>query len=320
MENNNVIKTTEEMVNEYLETRKVNLKPYSYSIVKNILYKHFISYFKDLDLNKLSPSDINNYYLSIAKLKLKNKTKNNIISSVMVLIEWLDLMEYISVSISRKFKQIIKMFPMTERPKSDYLTIEEIKKLIDSIEITDLESAREKLMIEVLSFSGLRKSELRALTFNDVDMKHCTININKQIQTITNNGVTEDILVKYTKTNSNRIVNLPKWLIKDIKEYHSYYSKYVKQVKEEYNDIIFPYKVVRINRILNRHLKNANLKHIKVHDLRHSYCTMLYENGADSKFVQKQLGHSSDRTSRDIYEHLTNKMELKGIRIVNKLI
>ena len=153
-----------------------------------------------------------------------------------------------------------------------------------------------------------------------MDIKNCTIVINKQIQTITSNGKTEDILVKYTKTNSNRIVNLPKWLIKEIKEYHSQYVKHIKLEKEEYNDTIFPYKVVRINRILNKHLKNANLKHIKVHDLRHSYCTMLYENGADSKFVQKQLGHSSDRTSRDIYEHLTNKMELKGIKIVNKLI
>ena len=316
----NEIMTTEEMVNEYLETRKVNLKPYSYSIINNILNKHFLSYFKNKNMNELTPKDINEYYLNIAKLKLKNKTKNNIISSVMVLIDWLDLMEYISVSISRKFKQIIKMFPMTEKPKSDYLTIDEIKKLIDSIEIKNLETEREKLMIEVLSFSGLRKSELRALTFADVDIKHCTICINKQIQTITNNGITEDVLVKYTKTNSNRIVNLPKWLIKDIKEYHNNYSKYIKQTKEEYNDIIFPYKVVRINRILNKHLKNANLKHIKVHDLRHSYCTMLYENGADSKFVQKQLGHSSDRTSRDIYEHLTNKMETKGIKIVNNLM
>ena len=316
---NEIIKT-EVMVEEYLKTRKVNLKPYSFSIINNIINKHFLSYFKDIDLNKLKPKDINDYYLMIANLDLKPKTKNNIISSVMVLIEWLDIMEFIDISITRKFKQILKMFPLTESPKSDYLTINEIKKLIDAIEITDIESEREKLMIEVLSFSGLRKSELRGLTFNDIDARRNIININKQIQTIINDGVTKEVLVKYTKTNKNRVVNLPKWLVKNIREYQTKYLSYIKENKIEYNEYIFPYKVVRINRILNKYLKKANLKHIKVHDLRHSYCTMLYDNGADSKFVQKQLGHSSDRTSRDIYEHLTNKMEKKGIQIVNKLI
>ena len=278
--------TTEEMVNNYLETRSVNLKPYSYSIIKNIINKHFLSYFKNILLNSLEPKDINNYYLYIAKLKLKPKTKNNIISSVLLLIDWLDIMEYINISISRKFKQILKMFPLTESPKSDYLTIKEIKQLLDSIDDNNLENKREKLMIKLLAFSGLRKSELRGLTFNDIDYKNNTIIINKQIQTITNDGKTTEVLVKYTKTNKNRIVDLPKWLIKEIKEYNKYYLSIIKINKEEYNEYIFPYKVVKINRILDKYLKKANIRHIKVHDLRHSYCTMLYENGADSKFVQ----------------------------------
>ena len=163
--------TTEEMVNNYLETRSVNLKPYSYSIIKNIINKHFLSYFENIMINSLEPKDINNYYLYIAKLKLKPKTKNNIISSVLLLIDWLDIMEYINISISRKFKQILKMFPLTESPKSDFLTIEEIKKLLDSIDDNNLENRREKLMIKLLAFSGLRKSELRGLTFNDIDYK-----------------------------------------------------------------------------------------------------------------------------------------------------
>lgn len=314
------IRTTKDLVDEYLRSRKVNLKPYSYSIINSILNKHFLSYFEDKVLNELTPKDINDYYLNVAELELKTKTKNNIISSVLVLIEWLDIMEYIPTSISRKFKQIVKMFPLIETPKSDYLTLDEIKILLSSIDISDFNSERDKLMIEFLSFSGLRKSELRAITFSDIDYKSNTIIINKQLQTIVLNGRTKEVLVNYTKTNKDRLVNLPKWLIKDIKEYKKKYISYIKENKIEYNDVIFPYKVVRINRILDKYLKKANLRHIKVHDLRHSYCTMLYDNGADSKFVQKQLGHSSDRTSRDIYEHLTSKMQDKGIRIINKLL
>ena len=310
---------TKELVEEYLNSRKVNLKQYSFSILKNVIDKHFLIFFNDIDLNKLTPKIINDYYLYIANLNLKPKTKNNIISSVLVLIDWLDIMELIPSNINKKFKQILKCFPLIEEPKNDYLNNDEIKKLLNSIETNNIEEKREKLMIEVFIFSGVRKSELRGLTFDDVDINNSTLLINKQIQTITSNGKTSDVLVNYTKTNRNRMINIPKFLLKEILKYKKEYLSYIKINNIEYDEYIFPYKVVRINRILDKHLKNANIKHIKVHDLRHTYCTMLYDNGCDSKFVQKQMGHKSDRTSRDIYEHFTNKMESKGIEIINKI-
>ena len=304
--------STRMMVEEYLKYRKINLKQYSYSIIENIIKKHFLNYFENVCLNDLKPTDINDYYISIANLDLKPKTKNNIISTVMVMINWLDIMEYINSSISRKFKQIIKSFPLTESPKSDYLTKEEIDKLISNIKVNNREDELEKIMIELLAYSGIRKSELRGLSYSDIDKDLSIIRINKQLQTITTNGKTEEVLVQYTKTNKNRIVYVPKWLINELLNY---------QLKNKVNDkeLIFNYKVVKINRILNKHLNNAHLKHIKIHDLRHSYCTMLYENGANSKFVQIQMGHSSDRVSRDIYEHLTNKMQEAGRHIIDLL-
>ncbi|MBQ9899702.1 MAG: site-specific integrase [Acholeplasmatales bacterium] len=307
--------TTRMMVEEYLNSRRVNLKAYSFSIISNILNKHFLNYFEKLNLNGLKPKDINDYYLSLASLQLKPKTKNNIISTIMVFINWLDIMEYLCPSIKRKFKQIIKAFPLTESPKSDYLSLEEIKILFSSMNIKSFEDRREKLMIQVLLFSGLRKSELRALTFNDIDIKNSCIYVNKQLQSISINGKLNEVLVEYTKTNKNRVINIPKWMIEEIEKYR---KKYIKE--KNYNDVIFPYKYVRINRILNKHLTNAGLRHVKIHDLRHSYCTMLYDNGANSKFVQRQLGHASEKTSRDIYEHLTSKMMENGIDIINNLI
>ena len=304
--------STTKMVEDYLNNRKINLKLYSYSIIENIIKKHFLNYFKNKDLSKLLPSDINDYYISIANLNLKAKTKNNILSTVMVMINWLDIMEYINSSICRKFKQIIKPFPLIEAPKSDYLTKEEIKYLISNIKIRNKKDELEKLMIELLAYSGIRKSELRGLSYLDIDVEASTIRICKQLQTITINGKTEEVALNYTKSNKNRRVYVPKWLVNDIMDY-----------KNKYNicddSLIFNFKVVRINRILNRHLKNCNLKHIKIHDLRHSYCTMLYENGANSKFVQIQMGHSSERISRDIYEHLTNKMQENGRNIIESL-
>lgn len=307
--------TTRMMVEEYLNSRRVNLKAYSFSIISNIINKHFLNYFEKLNMNELKPKDINDYYLSLASLNLKPKTKNNIISTIMVFIDWLDIMEYLCPSIKRKFKQIIKAFPLTEAPKSDYLSLEEIKILFSAMNIKSLEDRREKLMIQVLLFSGLRKSELRALTFDDIDVDNSCINVNKQLQSININGKLNEVLVEYTKTNKNRVISIPKWMIKELEKYRKIYYR-----KKNHSNIIFPYKSVRINRILNKHLTKAGLRHVKIHDLRHSYCTMLYDNGANSKFVQRQLGHASEKTSRDIYEHLTSKMMENGIDIINNLI
>lgn len=304
---------TKAMVEEYLNSRKVNLKPYSFSIISNILKKHFLSYFSRYHLNLLTPKEINDFYVCLASLDLKIKTKNNILSTIMVFIEWLDIMEYLSPSINKKFKQIMKSFSMLESPRSDYLSIEEIKILLSSIHVNNEEEFRQKLMIEVFLFSGVRKSELRALTFNDIDFSNNYIIVNKQLQSINIDGKLNEVLVYYTKTNKDRIINVPKWLIEEI--------SILKEKSRKANEsIMFPYKSVRINRILTKHLDNAKIRHIKVHDLRHSYCTMLYDNGAGSKFVQKQLGHQSEKTSRDIYELLTNRMVEKGIEIINNLI
>lgn len=48
---------------------------------------------------------------------------------------------------------------------------------------------------------------------------------------------------------------------------------------------------------------------IRAHDLRHSYCTMLYEAGVDVKTAQKWMGHADEKMTREIYTHLSEKME-----------
>ena len=308
---NNILQTDEViidttiLVNNYLLYRKANMKLSSYAIISNYINNHFIPYFKLLNLNSLRPIDINNWYITIANLKLKAKTKNMILSCVMVMLEWLDTMEYINPNIYRKFKQIIKKIVTTESPKSDYLSQKDINKLLNTF---SNEEYREKVMFEVLAYGGLRKSELRALTIKDIDKRRKTISINKQLQAINIDGKIKDLLVNYTKTNNNRIIKMPDFVINDIAN-----------LDNTDNELLFPFRANKINKLLKTHLELAKLKNIKVHDLRHSYCTMLYDNGADSKFVQKQLGHKSDKTSRDIYEHLTYKMERRGNEIIKKL-
>lgn len=58
----------------------------------------------------------------------------------------------------------------------------------------------------------------------------------------------------------------------------------------------------------------------KFHYLRHTHATILIENGANMKYVQKRLGHSKLSTTMDTYSHVTHKMEDDTIEIFEKSI
>jgi integrase len=79
-------------------------------------------------------------------------------------------------------------------------------------------------------------------------------------------------------------------------------------------DLIFPNQAggpINHNNMVNRHfnpaLKKAGIKRIRFHDIRHSFASMLIEQGENIKFIQKQLGHSSPTVTLNVYSHLMRK-------------
>lgn len=311
--NNNYIdskgKTTNELgilIDKFLKAKSRNCKELSIVAIKYTLEFHFLNYFSKvgiIDLNSLKPAQISDYYTYIAGLDVKDSTKNAIISRIYSFIDWLDLMEYIEPSITRKFKQIVVKFEEREGHKNDFLSEDELKKLLNSIDTTNRVDNYYKLMIITFAFSGLRRAELFGLTWKDLNITKNTLTVNKQYQ------MQLGKLVEYTKTNVNRVVYIPAWLT----EYLTEYRNNLKASNDD--DFIFPNK--DINKKLSSYCEKAGIKHIKVHDLRHTFCTMLYDNGASGKYVQSQMGHTNENTSKLVYEHLTGKMLDEGIEITN---
>lgn len=66
-------------------------------------------------------------------------------------------------------------------------------------------------------------------------------------------------------------------------------------------------------------LKEAGLHHIRFHDLRHSYATLLRERGVDMKTVSERLGHSSIQITMDYYGHVTPKLRNKATEAVEDM-
>ena len=175
----------------------------------------------------------------------------------------------------------------------DTLSLEEIEKLISATEEnTDL-AKRNRCMIEVLYGCGLRVSELTELQISNINFK-------------------ENYLKIQGKGDKVRFVPLADYTADFIKNYiNNIRSK--QKINPKHSDILFlNSRGAQISRqmvflIIKEIVRKADIqKNISPHTFRHSFATHLLQNGADLRFIQEMLGHSSI-TITEIYTHLNTE-------------
>ncbi|RTQ92263.1 site-specific integrase [Lysinibacillus telephonicus] len=170
----------------------------------------------------------------------------------------------------------------------------------------------------LLAYSGMRKGEAFALTWNDLTFTKNEIRINKALSRGKNNR----LYVKSTKTGDSRTIKmddntmavLKEWKKKQKQYYHmlGYNTMQPNQLvfSNEKNEYLQPTK----DRKWILHVQNKyNLASITTHGLRHTHCSLLFEAGASLKEVQDRLGHSDVKTTMDIYTHVTKKAKEEAI-------
>ena len=146
---------------------------------------------------------------------------------------------------------------------------------------------------EILYWCGLRMGELLALTKEKFDFKTDTIKIDESLQRI--NG--KNIITPPKTKKSIRKVAMPDFLAEEIKIYLDGFYK----LKPK--DLIFTFSKSFLHHEMDRGAKKANVKRIRVHDLRHSHVSLLIELGFSATAIADRVGHESiDITYR--YAHL----------------
>lgn len=183
--------------------------------------------------------------------------------------------------------------PKTGRKLPQFLSVEEIDKLISSIDLSKPEGGRNKAIVETMFSCGLRVSE--------------TVNLK------ISNIFSEEGFVKVTgKGDKERLVPIGNVALKYIGIYKEQIRCHI-PIKKGFEDILF---LNRRGAKLTRQMIFIMLKNYAVlagikkkigpHTLRHSFATELIERGADLRAVQEMLGHESITTT-EIYTHLDRK-------------
>ncbi|MFI3215026.1 MAG: site-specific integrase [Eubacteriales bacterium] len=118
---------------------------------------------------------------------------------------------------------------------------------------------------EMLYWTGVRIGELMALTMEDFDFQKQTVRINKSYQRIEG----EDVITSPKTPKSVRTINIPKFLVEEMKEYFAMLYKYKK------DDRIFQISKSFLHHEMDRGSKSSGVKRIRIHGLRHAYVKLL---------------------------------------------
>ena len=178
------------------------------------------------------------------------------------------------------------------------LTLEEIDRIEDSIDLSKAEGARNRAIIEVLFSCGLRVSELVNMKLSDLYME-------------------DRVLLVRGKGNKERLVPVSNKAIADLKRW--FFDRNLMKIKPGEDDYVFlNRRGAHLTRtmiliMVKRQAEEAGIKKtISPHTFRHSFATALLQGGADLRSIQAMLGHEKIDTTL-VYTHISNEQLRKAI-------
>lgn len=162
----------------------------------------------------------------------------------------------------------------------------------------------------LLFYSGMREGELLALTLNDFDFKANTINISKSYARL--NG--KDLIQTPKTPKSKRVITMPPEIMELVRDYASRLYDYSPESR------LFPITKSYLAKEIERGAKAANIKRIRVHDLRHSHASLLIELGFSPLLISERLGHENIETTLNTYSHLYPNKQGELAEALSKIV
>lgn len=280
---------------DFINFKALNLAESTIYSYRGMLKNHIKPYFKNKKIQDVQARDLEKYIL---------KTSKNVCTSTVR--KHMDLLH--AVFEDAKKKQIVKVNPTdlidqlkVEKKEKVCYNEAETRKLLESLKGTSIE-----IPVYLAIFLGLRRGEVAGLRWEDVDFENRTITVrNSRVQ------VGKEIIEKKPKTaKSQRTLLMPDVLCKILLQEKnrkptarsmaesSQRSKYVATTRKGE-----PFRPNDMAERFNKHLKKHGLKHIRFHDLRHTFASIAANNGVNVYEVSQSLGHANVHVTTSVYLH-----------------
>lgn len=200
----------------------------------------------------------------------------------------------------------------TSHAPTPFFEKSELAEILDAMK----DNKRWYTFFRLLAYTGLRRGEVLALLWSDIDFKAGTLTVSKTLST----GVDNAPVVHETKTKSGlRTIDVDRETLRILNEW------LLSQKTLSIKGLIFPSGKgieMSISKPYAYFQRVANKLGIKgtIHSFRHTHASMLFEAGWSIKDVQERLGHKDFKTTMDIYTHVTKRRKKESMKDFEKFI
>ena len=273
--------TFKSFVEHYTEDMRVRIKENTWTTKEHIIESKLMPYFGKLKMCNITAQQIISWQNEMMNYKDENgkgyspvylKTIHNQLSAIF---------NHAAKYYNLKENPCVKAGSMGKKKNREMLfwTKEEYLKFADSM----MDKPMSYYAFEMLYWTGIREGELLALIPADFDFQKRTVTINKSFQHL--NG--RDIITSPKTEKSNRTIQMPKFLCDEMQDY----LKMLYDVGLE--DRMFPVTKSYLHREMDRGAKEAGVKRIRIHDIRHSHVSLLIDMGFSATAIADRVGHES---------------------------
>ena len=292
-----------DLVEDFLEALEIESGRSKKTVENYRLYLYrFVEIATEILDRDLKPADITPELLRKFRLKLNRYESPNgdenltIITQSYHLIALRGFLKYLAKREIKSLDPSLVELPHIIRKQVTFLTVDEVERLLNQIDLSSESGLRDRAIIELLYSGGLRVSEL-------INLNRDSINLERREFVVRGKG-SKDRPIFISEAAADRIAeylgarsdSLPALFLNN--------SKNTGTVDTSGNHRRLTARSVE--RIIEKYARMAGItKHVSPHTLRHSFATDLLMNGADLRSVQTLLGHA-DVSTTQIYTHVTD--------------
>ena len=299
----------------YQKECKPRIRPKTQADYENRIYQHVIPELGAISLAKLTAADLQQFYNRLKDggrlLRVEQYgpgLSDRMVKSCHVTCR-MALDQAVAQGLILKNPALSCKAPVTRPKEMQVLTGEEIQRLL--IQAKE-DGCYELLLLELAT--GLRRGEILALRWDDLDFRTGTLRVERQVQRIQGK-----LAVSQPKTRAScRSILLPAPVLEILAQYRQSVSSHWMFPSPKKEDS--PLDPAAVRKKLSAVLKRAGCPAARFHDLRHTFATSALEHGMDVKTLSTVIGHVSSATTLNVYAHITDEMRQKAADKIDRAI
>lgn len=309
-----------ELFKEYINAKKSEIRETTLKKKCEIIEHHILPYLENCKLDKLNAKVLQQWKQEVDNVgNLSIGMKKKIYGEFRAMLNFAVMLEYLPKNPLLKVGNF--KAPLETHKEMLFYTSEEFRKYItvakekatecqDNIQLWNY-----YVFFYIAFFTGMRKGEIYALTWNDIqeDGIHITKSLSQKLQG-------DDRITPPKNKSSIRIVQVPEPL-RQVLDEHYERCKSLENFTDDYLICggLTALRSTTVDKMNRKFADLSGVKRIRIHDFRHSHASLLANNGINIQEIARRLGHSDVNTTLRTYSHLYPKESERALKILNDI-